>query len=164
MIIIVMGLPGSGKSFFAAQLAAMIQATYINSDQERKKLLAIRTYTEKEKLFVYDTMLEKMKKLINENNNLVLDATFYKHEIRQQFIDEAKGKTILFFIEVKTSVTIIRERLKKIRPDSDADFEVYKKIKAQWEPLKEKHLILQSKNDNINEMIAQALDYLQLAK
>ncbi len=159
-----MGLPGSGKSFFAAQLAVKLKAYYINSDQERKKLLAIRTYTEKEKAFVYDALLEKMKVFIKEDKNLVLDATFYKHEIRQQFTDEAKGKTSLFFIEVKASEAIVRERLKKIRPDSDADIEVYKKIKKQWEPLEEKHLMVRSRNDNIKEMLTKALIHLQLKK
>jgi len=32
MIIIVFGLPGSGKSYFASKLAERINARYINSD------------------------------------------------------------------------------------------------------------------------------------
>jgi predicted kinase len=159
-----MGLPGSGKSFFAAQLAALMKATYINSDKERKKLLAVRTYTENEKSFVYDAMLEKMKRLIKKNKNVVLDATFYKNEIRQKFINETEGKYPLFIIEVKASEAIVKERLKKIRPDSDADFEVYKKIKKQWEPVEKDHLILRSTNDNIKAMLEKALNYLQLKK
>lgn len=162
MIIIVMGLPGSGKSYFAAQLASMIKATYINSDKERKKLLSIRTYTENEKSFVYDAMLEKMKGLIKKNKKVVLDATFYKDEIRQKFINEADGKVPVFLIEVKASEAIVRERLKETRPDSEADFEVYKKIKKQWEPLETDHLILRSTNDNIKNMLQKALDYLPL--
>ena len=46
--------------------------------------------------------------------------------------------------------------------DSEADFEVYQKIKNQWEPLNEDHLILQSTDDNINEMLNKAAGYLQL--
>ncbi len=164
MVVIVMGLPGSGKSFFAAKFADIMKATYINSDKERKKLLAARTYTEKEKSFVYDALFEKMKFFIKENKNLILDATFYKRKIRQQFIEEAKGKTALFFIEVKATEAIVKERLKKIRPDSDADFEVYKKIKSQWEPLLETHLILRSGNDNLKDLLAKALNYLQLKR
>lgn len=162
MIVIVIGLPGSGKSYFAAQLAGMMNAVYINSDIERKKMLTTKTYSEKEKLSVYDAMLVKMKKLIKENNNVVLDATFYKADIREEFIKETKGKLPIFFIEVRANEALIRERLKIPRPHSDADFEVYKKIKMQWEPLDAAHLILHSMEDNIKDMLQKAMDYLHL--
>jgi len=35
MIIVVTGLPGSGKSYFAQQLAPLMDAEYINSDKVR---------------------------------------------------------------------------------------------------------------------------------
>ena len=162
MIVIVYGLPGSGKSFFACRFAAMINADYINSDRVRKKLFVSRTYLIKEKLAVYNEMLAQMKKVVKQNKNLVLDATFYNNDIRKKFLDEAKGAGSIFFIEVKAEESIIRKRLQEKRVDSEADFEVYKKIKKQWEPLHENHLILQSTNDNINEMLYKAADYLHL--
>ena len=76
MIVIVFGLPGSGKSFFARRFAAMIDAVYINSDRVRKKLVVSRTYVEKEKLAVYNEMFAQMKEVLKHNKNLVLDATF----------------------------------------------------------------------------------------
>ena len=68
----------------------------------------------------------------------------------------------IFFIEVKAEETVIRKRLQEKRVDSEADFEVYKKVKKQWEPLNEDHLVLQSTDDNINEMLYKAADYLHL--
>ena len=162
MLVLVIGLPGSGKSYFASELARLLNAAYINSDIERNKMLAEKTYTEKEKLAVYDLMLKKMSGQVKENNNVVLDATFYKTAIRNKFISEARGKVALYFIEVIASEALTRQRLKKQRPDSDADVEIYKKIQQQWEPLSEVHLTLESKEDNIGEMLQKASDYLHI--
>ena len=162
MIVIVFGLPGSGKSFFTCRFAAMINADYINSDRVRKKLFVSKTYLIKEKLEVYNEMLAQMKEVVKQNKNLVLDATFYNKDIRKKFLDGAKGAGSICFIEVKAEESVIRKRLKEKRVDSEADFEVYKKVKKQWEPLHEDHLILTSTNDNVNEMLYKAADYLHL--
>ena len=71
VIIIVCGLPGSGKSFFAAKLARMLNSGYVNSDAVRKQLVAEKTYSDKEKLAVYDAMLEQMNLFTNQNKNVV---------------------------------------------------------------------------------------------
>ena len=164
MIVIVFGLPGSGKSYFAAHLANKINADYINSDKVRRAMFDTRTYSINEKLSVYSEMLTQMKEVVKQNKNLVLDATFYNNDIRKKFLDEAVDAGSIFFIEVKAEESIIRKRLQEKRVDSEADFEVYKKVKKQWEPLHLDHLVLQSTNDNINEMLYKAADYLHLKK
>lgn len=161
IVVIVFGLPGTGKSYFASRLAEGTNAEYINSDRLRKELFAERTYSDKEKEMVYQQMLEKTKRAINENTNVVLDATFYKNDIRNRFSEEIKNNAEMFFIEIRTDEDIIRQRLQKERPYSEADFEVYKLIKQQWEPLKAPHLILSSTDDNINHMLQKAMDHLQ---
>lgn len=161
MIVIVFGLPGSGKSFFAERLAGMIGAEYINSDRLRKRMFAKRTYTLKEKLSVYEELLSSMRQALKENKNLVIDATFYKKDIRQSFIEEA-GASKLIFIEVEASEFIIRKRLNREREDSEADFNVYKTVKSQWEPMQEKHLQLESTDDNIDAMLKKAVKYIKV--
>ncbi|MCJ7468619.1 MAG: AAA family ATPase [Maribacter sp.] len=158
MIIMVFGLPGSGKSFFAARLAKELLADHVNSDRVRKKMFSERTYSEVEKAAVYDAMLVAMERAIRENENLVLDATFYKNKTRQLFLDKAKED--IFIIEVLANETLIEERLKKSRPDSEADMEVYQLIKQQWEPLPLPHLVLESNNGNIDAMLQKAIQYL----
>ena len=162
MIVIVFGLPGSGKSYFASRLAELIGAAYISSDRVRKVLFSTRTYSANEKLSVYNAMLKKMKQRIVNIENVVLDATFYRDNIREKFTEEAKGIGPIFFIEVKAPASLIKERLQKRREDSEADFEVYTKIKMAWEPLMEDHLILQSRDYNIQDMLEKTADYLHL--
>jgi predicted kinase len=160
MIVFVFGLPGTGKSFFASRLAKMINASYLNSDKLRKELFAQRTYSYNEKKVVYDTMLDKTKEAIATGQNLVLDATFHKKETRDTFIKQLSDQGEVFYIRLHSGERTIKERLKKSRPYSEADFEVYKLIQQQWEPFNEPHLVLESTNNNIEEMLLKAAQYL----
>ena len=160
MIILVMGLPGSGKSYFASRFAERIHAGYINSDRIRRQRFPPSSYTEKEKTAVYDEMLDAMRQAVRQDKDLVLDATFYRDDIRRRFIDEAGGDIVL--MEVAAEEGVIKKRLMQKRTGSDADFEVYKRIKAQWEPLHGHRLILTSSDHNIEDMLREAVGYLKL--
>ena len=160
MIVIVLGLPGSGKSYFASRLAQMLGADYVNSDRLRKELFPKRTYSAEETSKVYGAMFKTMEEAIAHSKNLVLDATFHKNAMRKQLKDSTKGKEQLFFIEVQANENTIKERLKKSRPFSEADFKVHQLIRQQWEPLQIPHLTLESTNDNIDSMLQEAAQYL----
>lgn len=159
-IVFVYGLPGSGKSYFASRFAQKIHAQYINSDRLRKELFEKREYTQQEKQAVYNRMLNHLQKAIQENKNIVLDATFHKAATRKLFTDQIPATGQILFIEVRADENIIRERLKHERSYSEADYKVYKLISDQNEPLKEPHLILQSTNQNIDEMLSKAESHL----
>lgn len=159
MIIIVLGLPGSGKSYFAERLAKMLHADYTNSDRVRKELFPKRTYSDQEKAVVYDAMRKKMEESIALERNVILDATFHKKSTRELFIRNTKEH--IRFIEVWADETIIKERLKRRRRYSEADYEIHQLINKEWEPLEEDHLRLQSTNDNIDDMLQRAMKYLK---
>ncbi len=161
MVIIVYGLPGSGKSYFASRLAKTIDADYVNSDRVRKEMYASRTYSPQEKESVYNEMLVRMKEAVQQNRHVVLDGTFHKRDTRKLFIKEMEEKGGIYFIEVQADENITSKRLKKERPYSEADFEVYKLIREDNEPLTDPHLLLQSTDDNIDNMIQKASTYLK---
>ncbi len=159
MVVLVLGLPGSGKSFFAERLAKMLHADYVNSDRLRKELFPERTYSNSEKASVYNAMLRKMKTTNTQKNHLVLDATFHKKKTRELFTEN--GTDGVHFIEVWAEERIIKERLKKSRPYSEADDNVYQLILQQWEPLEQPYLKLESTNENIDDMLKKAVKYLR---
>ena len=103
-----------------------------------------------------------MKEHIRQDKNLVCDATFFRNDIRKQFVDEAGRQNEIVFIEIQAAEPVIRRRLAQLRADSDADFEVYQKIKAEWEPMQERHLILGSADNNISDMLNKTASYLRL--
>lgn len=162
MIIIVFGLPGSGKTYFAKRLAKRINGRHISSDVIRKELFSNPTYSTSEKLKVYKVMFDIMYNYVKRKEPLVLDGTFYKASLRDNFIKEISqlGNEIKF-IEVQAEESIIKERLKSQREDSDANFEIYKKLRFEFEPYNKDHLILHSTNENIEEMIEAGLSYLR---
>lgn len=161
MIIIVFGLPGSGKSYFASKLAERINARYVNSDVIRRELFDMRKYSREEKMNVYNVMFREMKKAILQNKSIVLDATFYKRSIRNKFIEAVNkiGKRIIF-IEIRAELKIITERLSRKRENSEADYSVYLQIKEVFEPMEEEHLILQSTQENIDKMLNRAINHM----
>lgn len=160
MVIIVFGLPGSGKSYFAGRLAKSLDAIYVNSDIERKKLLNQRSYTFSEKMMVYDRMFELMVTAVMDGKSIVLDATFYLKNIRNRFIQKATelGQTALF-IEVTAKSETIKKRLFKKREHSDADYSIYLSLKQSFEPLLQNHLTLSS-DDDIEDMLESGLNYI----
>jgi len=115
MVVIVFGLPGSGKSYFAERLAKKLNADYVNSDRLRKEMIAVRTYSEQEKAVVYNVMLEKMKETIKQKKSIVLDATFHNIKTRKLITKAAKEKDRICFIEITADENLTRQRLKRHR-------------------------------------------------
>jgi len=159
MIVIVFGLPGSGKSCFSRQFAALINAEHISSDLVRKEMLNSRTYCDDEKAMVYHEMLVRAKDLLERHKNAVIDATFYRNKFRKQWMRALPGS---IFIELRADESVIKRRLQQKRSDSEADYEVFSRIKAQWEPMADDHLTLQSTDNNINDLLQQASSYFLL--
>jgi predicted kinase len=100
MVVIVFGLPGSGKSYFARKLASKINGEYINSDLVRKEMFDKKTYSEQEKLLVYDEMIKWVNAAVNQYRKVVVDARFYKKDLRTRFVEEVKTKTALLLLKL----------------------------------------------------------------
>jgi predicted kinase len=159
------GLPASGKSFFAQALRDKISARYLSSDVIREQLKLRGQYDERIKKRVYDEMLRRAQEYINEGQDVILDASFYKEGFRNPFIQLAKDRQIeLSIIVIKAHEDVIAERMKEKRKYSEADFEVYLKLKEEYEPIKEDHLTLWSDSVTIKEMLNKAINYFQTTK
>jgi predicted kinase len=163
MIIIVFGLPGSGKSFFASRLAANLHAVYVNTDEVRLNMFPDkREYTDAEKTAVYDALLSKMDHAIMQDQTIILDGTFYKKSLRQPFEEAvAAHNHQIIYIEVTAPEDVIKERVSRPREFSEATYEVYLKLRQEAEPLEADHLILDSTRP-VEEMITQAITYINL--
>jgi predicted kinase len=161
MIIVVSGLPGTGKSYFAEKLSGRLGAVHFNSDKMRNALHARGKYTIGDKLHIYRVMAEEADQVLGQGKSVIVDATFYKHEMIDLFTKLAKDHASpIRFIKIEADESLVRERLQKRRTDSEADFQVYVKIKDEFEDLDVPHLVIQSEADNIDTMIESALRYI----
>jgi predicted kinase len=161
MIILIAGLPGSGKSYFAEKLAERLEAVYINSDQVRKAEQASGQYSFQDKFKVYKEMARLATHALKEQKAVIIDATFYQQSMRDLFFTLAKTLLVpTVFIEVFADEALIKERLNTPRKYSEADFKVYEKIKNEFEHITEPHLRLESTNENMGNMLNTAIQYI----
>lgn len=163
LIIMVMGLPGSGKSFFARRLSISLNAVYLGSDELRKQMGMMGKYQKQHKFKVYEVMIQEAENHLQKDLIVVLDATFYLKAIREKVAEIAKKNgAVCIPILVEAEEAVIKGRLSKPRADSEADWEVYQKLKTEFEPLDGPLLALRSDNENIDAMIDQAMQYINL--
>lgn len=149
MIIMITGLTGSGKTTISEKLAPLVDAVLLSSDKIRKELLQKPSYSEEEKKLIYNVMSLLAKYLHKGGKSCILDATFFKERLRRDVLKKTGvPKSQIHIIECVCPEYVILERLRK-RNDkySDADVAVYYKIKKAYEPIKEKHLTIDSSLD-----------------
>jgi predicted kinase len=106
-------------------------------------------------------MADKAGQALNQNKSVIVDATFYKRMMIDLFLTLAKDHASLIrFIKIEADESLVKERLRKVRVDSEANFQVYLKIKREFEELQVPYLTLRSEEHNIHTMIESALHYI----
>ncbi len=145
MLIIVCGLQGAGKSVVAAKIAEKTDAVLLRTDVIRKELIRHPTYGKEEIESIYDEMFARAKRLLSENRTVILDATFAEKQNRhhaEKIADDA-GCPYEIVEVICPDEAIIRERLKKrTEGESEAHYEQYLLYKTLFEPITEKHIII----------------------
>ena len=134
---------------------------HFNTDKIRIKLGKQGQYSEEAKAHVYTSLLTQTKKALAEGKRVIVDGTFYKKELRDPFLALAVHFAIpIHWVELRAGEAVIKERVSKKRLYSEADFTVYEKIKALYEPLEEEHLVLDTDRFSVAEMITQITEFL----
>jgi len=133
-LILVTGLPGSGKTMLARELARALDLVHLSSDAIRTELQKRGRYDESDKELVYREMWTKAREVLRNNGKVVLDATFHKASRRRAFEAlAAEIHTRPVVIQVKAGEEETKRRLQRKRPDSEADWQVYLLLKNEYE-------------------------------
>ncbi|NMC59908.1 MAG: AAA family ATPase [Candidatus Methanofastidiosa archaeon] len=158
MLIVITGLPGSGKTTIAEALAKEVDAVVLSTDKIRKSMFKNPVYNEDDKRIIYDELFSRGRKYLASGKNVILDGTFYTKSLRKRAkaIAESTCEKI-FFIYCETPELLLKERITK-RNDkySDADFNVYLKIKEIFEDFEEEILLVDTSNSvdrNIKDIV-----------
>ncbi|MEQ8810693.1 MAG: ATP-binding protein [Imperialibacter sp.] len=161
MMVIIAGLPGSGKTYLATRLAARLGAVHISSDRVRKIMGASGKYSPQDKLNVYSEMIKLTEKALRKGETVLVDATFYQQKVRDSFAKLATELgTPVAVIEVWTDEKLARQRVSKHRDDSEAGVETYERIKAAFDEITQPHLRLESLDTNIDSMVIKSIEYI----
>ena len=165
MLILICGLPATGKSTVARRLAKALDAEVLRTDIVRKALIGNPTYTEEEKNLIYKTVFLIAEYLIKHDVNVIIDGTFYKDLLRKEAKNIAKKHCKRFFlIETSCPEAVVLKRLGKrernLKSPSDADIDVYYKIKGLFEPIKESHITIDT-DWGLEDSLKEALEKIK---
>ena len=153
MIVLFCGLPGVGKTSLANELAPLINAIVLSTDKIRKEVISKPTYTKEEKRLIYDVMLLVARYLHDAAGiNCILDATFNTEKSRRAAIEKLVNVSSdqIYIVECICPEDVVITRLKARKGDySDADIDIYRKMKQLYEPVKEmeKHIVIDTSQD-----------------
>jgi uncharacterized protein len=139
-LILLAGLPGTGKSTLAQKLAESADFCVIRSDVVRKELAAAPL--SREELYcadwnerTYAECLLRVERLILEGKRVIVDATFREEKNRRTFLEAAVRWGVpghLLHCQVETDTA--RLRLAKRQGDvSDADWNIHLELAEAWE-------------------------------
>lgn len=162
-MIMVMGLPGSGKSYFATRLAKHISAVHLQSDIVRKSMHLEGNYTLEDKTAVYVEMCKQAEALLEKGESVVVDATFHLDTFRKIFFSMSSNyNTQVVTILVEADENLVKKRLKRSRQHSEADYTTYIQLKKEFDPVLHPFLHLISTDANIDSMIHMVINYLKI--
>lgn len=137
MAIIVVGLPGAGKSFFAKQFAATFGSALVSEDKIRWTLFAKHTYSKEENAMVQQVANLLIDELIRTKRTFILDGGYNGSAERTEIENRAhRAGFSTLIIDVQTDEpTCIRRATKR---DSKKVGDQYKQslTKEQFEQAK----------------------------
>lgn len=154
-----MGLPGTGKTYLAKELAERAEAFHANTDGIRMEHGLMGDYTEETKERVYQLLLERMLDHARRGSDIVVDATFIEKELRDRFIQPLEEEGIPYrLIRMVADRSLIEERVRKDRPESEAGIEVHDRLKRALDPIERDHLELDSGKLDLETMLQRSME------
>jgi len=148
-LVIVSGLPGTGKSYFCSKLAERLPFVILESDALRKALFSSPSYNQQESSRLFRALHLLIKELLKRGIPTILDATNLSESHREYLYSIAEHLDAkLIMVRVEAPSEVVYERLKArqegINPmgKSDADWKVYQKMKTTVQKINRRHYVV----------------------
>lgn len=148
------GLPGTGKSHFAGCLAQRRSFLIVGSDRMRKTLVAHPEYTRDEHIRVFAACHGLIEELLGSGYRVIFDATNLTDGFRTPAYQIAERIGAPYCIVAFTAPDyLVRRRLSNrsagLDPAgySDADWEIYCRLRPGQESIRRPHLMVDSSRD-----------------
>lgn len=146
-LVLIGGLPGTGKSTLARELAGRAGFEVVSSDVVRKELAGLEPsgragadfgrglYTTEWNDRTYTECLRRAEEHLFEGRRVIVDASFREEARRRLFLDAARSWGVPGLLLICTADrAVVERRLRaRTRDVSDADVNIYQKAAAAWE-------------------------------
>ena len=153
-LVLMCGLPASGKSWLAERTARILGAALHRSDVLRRRIAGEDgrlpegrhrgaydqgRYAPDAKQRTYDALLADARRDLGQGRTCIVDGSFVQARWRQPFVDLAGELGVPYVLfETFTSKEVAQQRLelraKDPREPSEADWNVYLRLAEQYEP------------------------------
>ena len=148
-LVILCGLPGTGKSHFARELSSRAPFVWLNSDRTRKLLVARPQYSRREHRRVFAAMHVLTRGYLRDGYSVVFDATNLNENVRAPLYAVADDVGVdPLIIRFTAHPNLIRQRMGERAAgvadaaQSDAGWEVYSRMAVADVPVPRPHLLV----------------------
>jgi predicted kinase len=155
-LIMVSGLPGTGKSFFCRKLAEKLPFLILASDSLRRILFPTPQYNEQENKRLFSACHVLIEELLGKGIPIIFDATNlleHHREYLYRAAERAGAKLILVWVKAPPEVVrqrlLAREAAAVPQSDSQAGWEIYNRMKPRREKISRNHLVVDTSQDII---------------
>ena len=151
-LIVVSGLPGTGKSYFCSQLAERLPVVILETDTLRKALFSSPSYSSQESLRLFRACHLLIETLLKKGTSLIFDATNLSERNREHLYSIADHLDVkLVLVRVEAPPQVVYERLKarqeNSKSKSDADWTVYQRMKPSVQKIGRNHYAVDTSRD-----------------
>lgn len=153
-LVVVSGLPGTGKSYFCRNLAERVDLVIMESDSLRKQLFCVPSYSKEESMQLFQACHGLVEELLRKGISVALDATNLEEHNRERLYhiaDQCGARLVIVRMEAPPEVVQRRLERRAKREDpaehSDADWDVYTKMKPTVEKIGRNHFAVDSSKD-----------------
>ena len=118
VLIVVIGIPGSGKTFYTERIAKKCDFVHLNSDAFRLGLLSKPKYTHTESIRVFSVIDFLTRELLSQGKSIIYDANVLKVSYRTRLRALAKrsgASFLLLYINTPLSLALKRAAKRHIR-------------------------------------------------
>ena len=154
VLIVVSGLPGTGKSSFSNRLAERVPVAVVESDAMRKAMVPSPLYTAEESGRLFQAIHGLIDLLLERCVPVLLDATSLVEAHREHLYQIAgRHSARVILVRVEAPPEVVRQRLEGRAKDaqghdpSDADWEVYQRMRPSQEPIRRNHMVVDTSRD-----------------
>lgn len=153
-LIVMVGLPGTGKSHLVRELARLVPLDVIETDDIRRGISSRPEYTQQENRRVFAVAHGRAEGLLRRGHNVVFDATnIYEWGRKVLYhIAERTGARLLIVRTVAPDGVVegrLRARTAGADPSdrSEAGWEVYLRMKREFEEIGRPHMVVDTSSE-----------------